>query len=84
MQIQFDNYAEWDELVYAAREAQIRFQRLRGQLKRGEEVNTGHDEDYCTEMMQKYSELEQKLRKLEPHNLRAAWEEETGCGEVEE
>ena len=54
---------EWDELVYCAREARIRFRRLRSQVLNGESTHWTLDE--CDERIEQYKKLEEKIEAME-------------------
>ena len=55
---------EWDGIICAAREAQIRFKRLRKAVRRGDS-DVGHwTEDECNTKMTEYKALEERLTTL--------------------
>ena len=59
MNIQFDTYNEWDELVYCAREARIRFRRLRSEVLAGRVTHWTVEE--CDARIEQYTKLEEKI-----------------------
>ena len=59
MNIQFDTYNEWDELVYCAREARIRFRRLRSEVLAGRVTHWTVEE--CDACIEQYTKLEEKI-----------------------
>ena len=61
------------DLIYAAREAQIRFKRLRKCVRRGDE-DTGHwTEDECNEKTEHYRSIEMDLRQKWQDAYGEAW-----------
>ena len=52
---------EYDTIVYAAREAHIRFKRARTELRAGNERYAHLDEETITKDIEKYAELERML-----------------------
>ena len=61
MQITFDNEQEFNDLFYAAREAQIRFKRLRTRIYNGEHDTGIWCADDCNERIAVYKALEEKI-----------------------
>ena len=65
MHITFDNYDEYNELFYAAREAQIRFKRLRTSI-----TTMGNDTHWtvedCDHNIQRFKDLEDLIATFEP------------------
>ena len=65
MHITFDNYDEYNELFYAAREAQIRFKRLRTSI-----TTMGNDTHWtvedCDRNIQRFKDLEDLIATFEP------------------
>ena len=59
------NHDDWSDLFYAAREAEIRFKRLRTRLYEGEEMLVWTEED-CNEKITHYRVLQNKLSDCEP------------------
>ena len=55
---------EWDGIICAAREAQIRFKRLRKAVRHGEAGVSHWTEDECNEKMAEYKALEDRLTDL--------------------
>ena len=49
------------DVIYAAREAQIRFKRLRKSVRRGDEDTTHWSEDECNEHIKQFASLEKFL-----------------------
>ena len=70
MQIIFDNEQEFNDLFYAAREAQIRFKRLRTRIWEGEHDTGIWCADDCNQKIAHYEALERKIEEL--------WLEQTG------
>ena len=52
---------EYDDLIYACREAQIRFKRLRTAVRRGDDDVQHWDVDECNEKIEHFADLESKL-----------------------
>ena len=55
---------EWDNIISSAREAQIRFKRLRKAVRRGDSDVSHWTEDECNEKMAEYKALEDRLTDL--------------------
>ena len=55
---------EWDNIISSAREAQIRFKRLRKAVRRGDSDVSHWTEDECNEKMAEYKALEDRLTEL--------------------
>ena len=64
MKIKFDSWEEFDELYYACREAEIRFKRLRTQVKKGE--NLLWTEEECDAKIAQYRRLQDKVASFDP------------------
>ena len=61
------NHDDWSDLFYAAREAEIRFRRLRTRLYQGEEGEICHwTIEECDEKIRHYRVLQNKLSDCEP------------------
>ena len=54
----------FDDIVYSAREAQIRFTRLRKAVRRGDPDVSHWTEEECEEKMDKYADVETLLKDL--------------------
>ena len=55
---------EWDNIISSAREAQIRFKRLRKAVRRGDDDVSHWTEESCNEKMAEYKALEDRLTDL--------------------
>ena len=55
---------EMDDLIYAARDAEIRFKRARTELRKGNEAYSQWDEETLAERITHYKNLEAKLKAL--------------------
>ena len=64
MKITFDSWEEFDELYYACREAEIRFKRLRTQVKNG--VPSPWTEEDCNAKIAQYRRLQDKVAAFDP------------------
>ncbi len=63
MQFEFTK-EEFNDLIYAAREATIRFTRARSEFRKGNKVYSHWTEEELEDRMQEYVTLESKLVKL--------------------
>ena len=64
MKITFDSWEEFDELYYACREAEIRFKRLRTEVRLGE--NYLWTEEECDAKIAQYRRLQDKVANFDP------------------
>ena len=56
--------ADYEEVLYASREAQIRFKRARAEFRNGNEAYSHWDEDLLNHELAQYTKLEEKLTRL--------------------
>ena len=70
---------EWDNIISSAREAQIRFKRLRKAVRRGDSDVSHWTENECNEKMAEYKALEDRLTDLYETTLEEDREKEIEC-----
>ena len=58
------NQDEYYDLIYAAREATIRFKRARTEFRKGNEAYSQWDEETLEERITHYTSLEDRLNKI--------------------
>ena len=70
---------DFDNVICAAREAQIRFKRLRKAVRHGDSDVNHWTEDECNEKIAEYKALEEKLVDIYQTTLDEDYEKEIEC-----